>query len=132
MRMMFTSPRLENVEAVQALLHDAGIETKIVGGRSYKAYSRRGFSYNSKAPYADEPQAQLWVIRADHYRKAREILLEHDLLEEKRAPSAFEAARADAPRPNPGNRLNKIRLALLMAVIAVMAAQAVRLLLHGG
>ena len=131
MRMMFTSPRLENVEAVQALMQQAGIETRITGGRSYKAFSRRGFSYNSKAPYADEPQAQLWVTRADHYRKAREILLEHDLLEAKREPSAFEAIRADAPKPNPGNRLNKIRVALLMAVIAVMAAQAVRLMLHG-
>lgn len=131
MRMMFTSPRLENVEAVQAMLRDAGIETKIVGGRSYKAFSRRGFSYNSKAPYADEPQAQLWVIRADHYRKAREILLEQGLLEEKREPSAFDTGRTDALKPNPGNRLNKIRMALLMAVIAVMAAQAVRLLMQG-
>jgi len=35
MRMMFTSPRLENVETVQALFEAAGIETKITGTKPF-------------------------------------------------------------------------------------------------
>ena len=68
MRMMFSSARLENVEQVKALFDAAGIECRIIGGRSYKTYSRRGFSYNEKQTALDEPQPQLWVSRADDYR----------------------------------------------------------------
>jgi len=131
MRMMFTSPRLENVEAVQAMLHDAGIETKIVGGRSYKAFSRRGFSYNAKTPYGTESQAQLWVIRADDYRKAREILLDQNLLEEKREAFAPPSYRQAAVTADPGRKLSKIRIVLLMGVMTVMVIQAIRLMANG-
>lgn len=131
MRMMFTSPRLENVEAVQAMLHEAGIETKIVGGRSYKAFSRRGFSYNAKTPYGMESQAQLWVIRADDYRKAREILMSQNLLEDKRETFAPPSYRQTAASSDPGRKLSKIRIVLLMGVITVMMIQAIRLMAGG-
>ena len=36
MRQVFSSPRLENVERVSQLLEEAGIETRITHGRSYK------------------------------------------------------------------------------------------------
>ena len=48
MRQVFTSVRLENVENVERLLNDAGITTKITGGRTWKGRSRREFSYSDK------------------------------------------------------------------------------------
>ncbi len=132
MRMMFTSPRLENVEAVQAMLQEAGIQTKIVGGRSYKAFSRRGFSYNAKTPYGMESPPQLWVIRADDYRKAREILLSQNLLEEKREPFAPQSYRQATGNTDPSRKLSKIRIVLLMGVMTVMAIQAIRLMISNG
>ena len=37
MRLVFTSPRLPNVEGVARMLQDAGIEVRITDGRSYKS-----------------------------------------------------------------------------------------------
>jgi hypothetical protein len=45
MRKVFTSPRLENVEAVAALLQDAGIQVKISEARSYRGTRRSSFTY---------------------------------------------------------------------------------------
>lgn len=131
MRMMFSSARLENVEQVKALFDAAGIECRIIGGRSYKTYSRRGFSYNEKQATLAEPQPQLWVSRADDYRAAREILKAQGLLESKSAESSFlPESRHQAPKPaaKPTERLNKARMLLLMAVIALIAIQGIRLL----
>lgn len=131
MRMMFTSPRLENVEAVQALLRDADIDSKIVGGRSYKAFSRRGFSYNAKTPYGMESPPQLWVIRADDYRKAREILMSQNLLEDKREAFVPESYRQAPVTGSSTAKLSKIRIVLLMGVMTVMVIQAIRLMADG-
>lgn len=129
MRMMFSSARLENVEHVRSLFDTAGIATKIVGGRSYKTYSRRGFSYNERQAARDEPQPQLWVLHADDYRRAREILLENGLLDtmpESYVPESYRQVQKNPPAP--ANRLNKARMALLVVVIVLMVIQGIRLL----
>jgi hypothetical protein len=129
MRMMFSSARLENVEHVRKLFEDADIATKIVGGRSYKTYSRRGFSYNERQNVSNEPQPQLWVLRADDYRRAREILLENGLLDaspESYIPESYRQKKKIIPAP--ADRLNKARMALLVAVIALMVIQGIRLM----
>jgi hypothetical protein len=131
MRMMFSSARLENVEHVRQLLDEAGIVSKIVGGRSYKTYSRRGFSYNERQSALSEPQPQLWVLHADDYRQAREILLKNGLLDN--SPDSFVAEsyrQTNKPRPTPGNRLNKTRIALLVIIIGLMLIQGIRLINH--
>lgn len=131
MRMMFSSARLENVEQVKTLFDAAGIECRIIGGRSYKTYSRRGFSYNEKQALLDEPQPQLWVSRADDYRAAREILKQHGLLESKAAePSYLPKSHRQAPQraARPAERLNKVRMLLLAVVIGLILIQGIRLM----
>lgn len=122
MRLMFTSPRLENVEAVDRLFNEAGIETKITEGRGYKGYSRRQFSYTDKNP-DNSQQPAVWVLKADDYKKARDILHEGGLLEATRqdsyVPETLQLRGAKAP--DPAKRLLRIRMALL-AVIAAIAA----------
>ena len=53
MRKVFSSHRLENAEGVAELLRAAGIEVRILNGRSYKGNRRRTFSYSD----ADAPES---------------------------------------------------------------------------
>ena len=117
MRMIFTSARTENVESVQALFDAAGIENKITGGRSFKTFSRRGFSYNERQTSNNVQQPQLWVINADDYKKAREILLEQGLLETQKEHSYLpESLKKIEKKPTTANKSLKIKL-LLLAII---------------
>jgi len=117
MRLMFTSARLENVESVAKLFNDAGIETKITEGRSYKGYSRRQFSYTEKNPESSQ-QPSVWVLRAEDYKQARDILHDGGLLESTRDESYLPEALQfrSAAAPDPGKRLIRIRLGLLALI----------------
>lgn len=128
MRQLFTSPRLENVEAVAQLLTDAGIEHKISGGRSYKAYSRRQHSYTKKSSGTDE-QAAIWIIKSDDYKRAREMMHELGLLEATHAPSYLPDALQTSAKTgtDPQRRLLRIRIALLIILVVVAGGIALRI-----
>lgn len=131
MRQIFTSHRLENVEGVQQLLAEAGIETKITQGRSWKGSSRRSFSYSDRK-HDPSQQPAVWVIRPDDYKRAREILHEAGLLESsrEREPSYLpENLRfAEKAPPDPARRIARIRMLLLAAVAAVVGLLVIRML----
>lgn len=116
MRQVFTSVRLENVENVERLLNDAGITTKITGGRSWKGVSRREFSYSNKN-HDPSQQPALWVIKPDDFKRAREILHDAGLLEATRDNSYLPEALKfrDAPA-SPQARMSRFRMILLGAV----------------
>lgn len=128
MRQIFTSPRLENVERVAKLLEEAGIDTKITEGRSYKNYSRREFSYNEKK---DDPTSHpaVWVLKSDDYKQARELLHEIGLLETTQVPSYLpETLQArGTTHLNPQQRLMRIRLVLLLTIGALAGWMAFRI-----
>lgn len=119
MRQVFTSVRLENVERVQAMLGEAGIETKITQGRSWKGSSRREFSYSAK-DHDPSQQPALWVLKSDDFKAARQILHDAGLLEATRDASYLpEALQFREPTAaDPMAKATKIRLALLAAVAA--------------
>ena len=129
MRQMFSSPRLENVEAVAKLFTDAGIEHKVSEGRGYKKVSRREFSYVEKNNNANPPS--IWVIKSEDYKRAREML--HDMgLEEGSPASSYvpELLQFRVPAKSSGTaRLTRIRMALLFAVGAMGAWMVIRMLL---
>lgn len=79
MRQVFTSPRIENVEAVARMLGDAGIEVRISNGRSYRGKIRGNFSYREGV--GSGPRPSVWVIRSDQQPEARRILREAGLLQ---------------------------------------------------
>lgn len=116
MRQIYSSPRLENVEAVARLLNEAGIETWISGGRSYKGKRRSNFSYREGAQEA----SGVWLVQSDDVSRATALLREAGLLQKTTRDSAFVpmAGRSQAPDARPGSRLAmRVRLALL-AVLA--------------
>jgi hypothetical protein len=123
MRQMFSSARLENVEAVEKLFNEAGIETKMTKGRTYRGNSRREFSYHGKMQAIDPSQyPAVWVLKADDYKKAREILHEAGLLEEKQQDSFLpdNLRFRDQTENNPQKKLLRIKL-ILLGIIAAMA-----------
>jgi hypothetical protein len=131
MRKVFSAARLENVEEIERLFNEAGIVTKIIGGRSFKGHSRRGFTYNDRDLLNAAPPPELWVLHADDYRKAREILLEQGLLEAQQETSSYvpESYRPIAKAAaKPASKLHKARMVLLVTVIGLMVIQGLRLL----
>ncbi len=83
MRQVFTSPRLENVEAVAALLRAEGIAVRISNDRSYRGKRRSNFSYRvgDKA----DPQPAVWILNSEDQPRGRQLLREAGLLESSRA-----------------------------------------------
>ena len=95
MRSVFTSQRLENVEAVAKMLEDAGIEVKISNDRSYKGKRRSNFSYRDSVQKL-EPDPQVWVIKAEDQPKARAILREAGLFQDSKR--GFGPSEAGSPQ----------------------------------
>lgn len=123
MRQVFSSLRLENVEAVAQLLRDAGIEVRITNGRSYKGKMR------SRASYSDDsaPKPAVWVVHSEDHSRAREILRTNGLLESTRPADSFlpmsfreEVREEKSPAQK---RMFRFKLVLLagIAVIIVLA-----------
>ena len=123
MRQVFSSPRLENVERVAQLLQDAGIETRVTHGRSYRGGLRGNFSYREGAEA--KPVPAVWVVRSEDQPKARALLREQGLLDSTRADTGYRlptfrtedaAAAADPGR----RRLFRIKLGLLVVIVLVL------------
>ena len=126
MRQVFSSPRLENVERVAALLREAGIETRVTQARSYKGGLRGDFSYRDHV--RTDPVPAVWVVRSEDQPAAREILRGAGLLDSTRVATGYtlpmfrtEAADvADSPARKRAFRL-KVGLLLVIAVVLVLA-----------
>ncbi|HTA66355.1 MAG TPA: pathogenicity-like protein [Xanthomonadaceae bacterium] len=140
MRKVFSSPRLENVEAVAKMLEDAGIEVRISNDRSYKGKRRQPFSYRETATSENNPQ--VWVIKAEDQPKARAILREQGLIastrqgfgqmDASRAPT-FLPSSAIAPIARKPDRratlVMRVRL-FLLAIIALLTILTLSGVLH--
>lgn len=87
MRQVFTSPRIENVEGVARLLEDAGIETRITNGRSFRGAIRGNFSYRDSEREKKGPQPAVWIVKSEDQPRAREMLRQAGLLDSTRMPN---------------------------------------------
>ncbi|MCW5579932.1 MAG: DUF2007 domain-containing protein [Luteimonas sp.] len=120
MRQVFSSARLENVEAVAKLLADEGIEVRIENGRTFRSSIRGNFSYRDGEGGGAKPA--VWVVRSDDQPRARQLLREVGLLDAAPSsansflPSTGHAARAASPK-----RRNRMRFGLLVLVAIVIA-----------
>lgn len=118
MRQIFSSARLENVEGVAKLLNEAGIETWVSDGRSYKGARRRDFSYREGSGKAQP--AGVWIVNADDLTRARILLRDAGLLDSTRADSYLpQPPGRPAAAPRRGARRTRI-LALVALGVAVV------------
>jgi hypothetical protein len=118
MRQVYASPRLENVERVAQLLAEAGIETWISNGRSYKGRNRRNFSFRD---HAQEPAA-VWLVQPGDTGRATALLREAGLITTTRDRGFVPSAgRLNVPeqRPRPASSALRIRLVLLCVLLAM-------------
>lgn len=129
MRQVFTSPRLENVETVAALLREAGIEIKMSERRGYKKVSRREFSYVEQK--ADANQPAIWVIKPDDYKRARELLHGMGLLDTAPIPSYVPSPLQfkEVVARDPQQQMMRMRMALIFVVGIIGVALVIRNLL---
>lgn len=130
MRQMFSSVRLENVEGVAQLLRDDGIEVRITHGRSYKGGLRGNFSYREGGQGGPKPA--VWVVKSEDQRRAREILRNAGLIDTTRKPAdgdvapVFRDEQATVVLPSPQRRAWRIKIALLLAIGAVLVMALLR------
>jgi hypothetical protein len=124
MRQVFTSPRLENVEEVAAMLRAEGIEVRITNDRSYRGQRRSHFSYREHEE-APAPKPAVWIVNADQQPRARQLLRDAGLLDSSRDGASsylpLSALKGVASDPNAKARRKAwIRLGLLGLVLAVI------------
>lgn len=123
MRQVFSSPRLENVEAVAQMLEDEGIEVRISNGRSYRGGIRGNFSYVDDARSRARPA--VWIIRSEDQPRARQMLREAGLLKTSAAADDNFLLPAVQPRgsdaDDPWRKGARLRYGLLV-LIAVLVA----------
>ena len=123
MRQVFSSPRLENVERVAQLLEDAGIETRITHGRSYKGSRRSDFSYRDHT--REGPTPAVWIVNSEDQVRGREILREAGLIDTTRGgsdsflPASMHRREQEQKADAGARRAFRLKLGLL-AVIAIV------------
>jgi len=119
MRQVFSSARIENVQAVAKLLAAEGIEVRIEDGQRYRRSIRGGFSYREGGSGG---RASVWVVRSDDQPRARQLLHAAGLLEASPAnPSSFLPAVGHAARVESPKRRTRLRLGLLIAAAVALA-----------
>ncbi|GAA4861467.1 hypothetical protein [Luteimonas vadosa] len=124
MRQVFSSPRLENVEAVADMLRAQDIEVRITNGRGYRSAIRGNFSYRDQA--GGTPRPAVWVVRSEQQPQARQLLREAGLLQagpstdDSFLPPEIRQRNADATA-DAARKRSRMRYGLL-ALIAVMAS----------
>jgi len=117
MRQFFTSPRLENVERVEQMLEEAGIQTRVTDRPTWNRATKRDFSYTDRRSTTKWPA--VWVIKADDYGRARQMLRELGLMESTRdAPVFLPTAASPGAEVDPRVRaIGRTRLLLLAATV---------------
>lgn len=123
MRQIFSSPRLENVEAVAKLLNDDGIQTYVSERRSYKGNRRRTFSYRDESGEAPG----VWIVNADDLTRARELMREAGLLETTK-PGSYVRDLPESPyrTRDPSRTAKRLRLILLGGVLLAASLSVLR------
>lgn len=120
MRQVFSSPRLENTEAVAQMLREAGIEIRISNGRSYKGWRRGTFRYTDRSP----PESAVWVVRAEDQTRARAMLREAGLIDTTRGEAhsyRMPGFHSQADDGGTRKRNGRIKMFLLAAIALVLA-----------
>jgi hypothetical protein len=128
MRLLYTSPRQENIDRVVAFMTDNGVETTITNRSNWNRPSYQRFSYQQRRENRDS-WPQVWVSRADDYTKARELLRQLGIEPIIRHGEELRAER------NPGtvydrreHTVARVRRIVMLAILGVFMVLALRYL----
>jgi broad specificity phosphatase PhoE len=125
MRLLYTSPRQENIDRVVAYMAENGVETQITNRSNWNRPSYQRFSYAQRNENRDS-WPQVWITRADDYTKGRELLRQlgiepviryGEMLEAERNPVQSVYVR----REHAVARVRRIALLAILGVFMVLA-----------
>lgn len=119
-RVVYSSPRIENVDRVDAMLREAGVDTRIVNRDKLHRGRFQRFSFKDPGSSREWPGVQ--VVSAADMPKARELLRAAGLMGTTRPEAEGNAA---APRwEAPGNAHDptaaRMRRAAMFAVLCAL------------
>jgi hypothetical protein len=125
MRLLYTSPRQENIDRVVAFMAENGVETTITNRSNWNRPSYQRFSYQQRKENRDG-WPQVWINRADDYTRARELMRQLGIdpivrhgeeLQAERNPAASVYVR----REHTVARARRIVLLAIVGVFMVLA-----------
>jgi hypothetical protein len=128
MRSIYTSPRVENIDRVVALLHEAGIETSVTNRRAWAGHDYKRASYAS--PPERESWPQVWIVKAEDQPRARALLRDAGIAPATRFAEDLEQARS-GPAVAAKKRTAiawRIRLFLLATIVILILLNALHVL----
>lgn len=121
MRRIYSSPRIENIERLVAVMNEHGIATSVTNRRVYEGSSYRRFSY-ARSGFSDDWPA-VWITHANDHTRARELMREIGIEPTTRFATELAGYRA---QQNGGRSPNRIAAhARTLALIAVAIAVAI-------
>jgi hypothetical protein len=127
MRQIYTSPRVENVERIVAMMREAGIETSVTNRRAYAGHDYRRPSY-ALPPDRDE-WPTVWIVKAEDQPRARALLREIGI--EPATRFADELAQARQPETGPEAEaarrkelIWRVRFGLIIVIAALILLNA--------
>jgi hypothetical protein len=128
MRQIYTSPRMENIERVVALMAERGIQTSISNRRAYQGADWKKFSYTAKADRDSWPQVS--VVRSEDQTRARQILREAGLEPAIRFADELAAARGAGDTAGHRRLSSRIKLVVLALIGGIAVLIALNLFQH--
>ncbi|MBS0569224.1 MAG: DUF2007 domain-containing protein [Proteobacteria bacterium] len=118
MRQVFSSPRIENVERLVAVLAEAGIPTRVTNRRAYAGHDYKGPRYSGKQDSSRWPT--VWIVRAEDQPRARAILRDIGIEPVTRFADELAQARHARAVPTHFRYAGKLRIALLAAIVVLV------------
>lgn len=127
MRQIYTSPRLENIERIVALMREHGIETEIVNRNPWQGSDWKRFSYTKSSDRSEWPQVQ--VVHSEDQTAARRILREAGIEPPTRFADDLAATRTagDTTRHHAVASRIKLLVLVLIGLIIAVAALTIRM-----
>lgn len=125
MRLLYTSPRQENIDRVMVYMAENGVETTLTNRSNWNRPSYQRFSYAMRSENRDR-WPQVWVRKADDYAKARELLRKLGIQPEVRFAEELKLARDPLAslyvrREHTVARARRIVLLIILGVFAALA-----------
>ncbi|HLI16900.1 MAG TPA: hypothetical protein VKV22_01360 [Rhodanobacteraceae bacterium] len=127
MRRIYSSPRIENVERLVAVMAEHGIATKVTNRRAYDGSSWSRFSYARPGQSEDWPS--VWVKHASDHTRARQLMRDIGIEPVTRYAEDLAAYRfRKHGGRNPARIAARVRIAVLVAVVVAAALYAARVI----
>jgi hypothetical protein len=127
MRQLYTSPRQENIDRVVALMAEHGIESKVTNRSNWNRPTYQRFSYTQRSANRDS-WPQVWILRADDYARARELLRQLGIEPLVRHSEELAADRNPTPYDRRARTVARVRRITLLAIAGVFVVLALRYL----